>query len=210
MSEAKPNAAEPSMEEILASIRRIISEDSDGASKPAAAAAAPRPVMRPAAAPAIEAPRPAAPAPVPAVPEPPARGAEVLELTQMVGSDGSVVSLKPVRAVPEPETPKPVLPPVQAAPAPMAPPRAEAPLTSKATAGAMAAAIASLQGAVREREARTATSTPVGPSGLTVEEIVRQELRGMLQAWLDQHLPAITERLVRREVERLVRDADRG
>jgi cell pole-organizing protein PopZ len=73
-------AQEPSMEEILASIRRIIADDEakpPAAEKPAAAAAPAKPekpaVAPPAKAPAMkEPPRPAAPAPPPAVVNPPA------------------------------------------------------------------------------------------------------------------------------------------
>src|SRR5271170_5487534 len=68
MSDAKAQQ-EPSMEEILASIRRIISEDADG-QKPAAAAEA---------APAAE-------------PEP-EQDDDILDLTDRVNDDGSVVSL---------------------------------------------------------------------------------------------------------------------
>jgi cell pole-organizing protein PopZ len=81
-----PNAEqEPSMEEILASIRRIISEDGD--EEESAEAAAPE-----------EAPEPesvadeAAPEPEPEPDPEPAE--EVLELTDEVQDDGTVVNLK--------------------------------------------------------------------------------------------------------------------
>src|SRR5438552_3167096 len=64
---------EPTMEEILASIRKIISEDApEGAAPAAAAPAAPEPAAAP-----------AAPAPAPAAPPPPVHD-DVLELTQEV------------------------------------------------------------------------------------------------------------------------------
>src|SRR3954471_10089742 len=80
MSDTK-SQQEPSMEEIVASIRRIISEDTEPAepSKPGPA------------------PAPSAPAPVSAyAPPPPAlepMDEDVLELTQMVQDDGSVVDV---------------------------------------------------------------------------------------------------------------------
>lgn len=112
MSDPKAQTAEPTMEEILASIRRIISENDEEqeAKKPAEAAPAPSGVSAPEPQPAPSAAAaPAAPAPAPAsaAPETPyeaaARqpepapadlaGVAVLELTEMVTEDGSVVSL---------------------------------------------------------------------------------------------------------------------
>jgi len=40
-------------------------------------------------------------------------------------------------------------------------------------------------------------------AGLTVEALVRDALQPVLKQWLDQHLPAIVEQAVAREVERL-------
>src|SRR5258707_9328998 len=96
MSEAK-GQQEPSMEEILASIRRIIAED--GESAPASA------------------PRPAAEQPRAAAPQ-----EDILDLTESVAEDGSVVSLTPgMRRAPtiEPASPAPEIaePPPLFAPA---------------------------------------------------------------------------------------------
>jgi hypothetical protein len=44
----------------------------------------------------------------------------------------------------------------------------------------------------------------VSRSGLSIEDVVREELRPLLKEWLDTHLPAITERVVRSEIERLM------
>ena len=111
MSDPKAQTtAEPTMEEILASIRRIISEnDEDQDAKkqeeptspaPQAEAPAPpppppklEPKPEPAPAPKVE----PAPAPEPE-PMPAAASAAVLELTEMVTDDGSVVSLSEAAA----------------------------------------------------------------------------------------------------------------
>src|SRR5580704_16715 len=77
--EAAPGAAEPSMEEILASIRKIISDDDPAKAK-----------------------------------------GDVLELTQVVQEDGSVVDTKAAAAPPPPP------PPAAAAPPPP-PPKVETP-----------------------------------------------------------------------------------
>ncbi len=50
-------------------------------------------------------------------------------------------------------------------------------------------------------------SVAVTRGGLTIEDIVREEIRPILKAWLDSHLPSLVERIVRAEIERVV---DRG
>src|SRR5688572_13339581 len=87
MSQAA-KAQEPSMEEILASIRRIIADDETKPAKPepvAAAPAPPPPVVERAPPPRpVEPPRPApAPAPVAAQPQP---VADVLDLTEAMAA----------------------------------------------------------------------------------------------------------------------------
>ncbi len=39
--------------------------------------------------------------------------------------------------------------------------------------------------------------------GPTIEHVVREEIRPLLKAWLDAHLPAITERLVNEQLEQI-------
>jgi cell pole-organizing protein PopZ len=48
---------------------------------------------------------------------------------------------------------------------------------------------------------------PVQRGGLTIEDLVREELRPLLKAWLDQHLPPLVEKLVQVEIERVVNRA---
>ena len=64
----------------------------------------------------------------------------------------------------------------------------------------------------REDEAATATAPPPPSSpmllrsgGPSLEDLVREELRGLLSAWLDQHLPSLVEALVRSQIEKIVR-----
>jgi hypothetical protein len=47
-------------------------------------------------------------------------------------------------------------------------------------------------------------SVRVHSGGPTIEDIVREELRPLLKAWLDENLPPLVERLVRAEIERVV------
>src|SRR5262249_28528222 len=125
MSDAKGQQHEPSMEEILASIRRIIAEDGEAA------------------------PAEAKPEPAPA---PAAAQEEILDLTEVVESDGSVVSLTaPAQAAPAPAAePPPAPPPRQPEPAPVAEP-AEDRIVSDAAAAASVAALSQLTNLSRDR-----------------------------------------------------------
>jgi uncharacterized protein len=160
-------AQEPTMEEILASIRRIISED--------------------------EAPVAAEPFEIPAAPEPAAAMHEdVLELTEKVPDAPAALEthgdldVMPA-AAPEPE-PAPIPTPVAAAPA------LDEALLSPPVADAAAAAFGQL------------SKTLLMPAeGRTLEDVVRELLRPLLKAWLDEHLPGIVQTVVTEEVERVAR-----
>jgi cell pole-organizing protein PopZ len=178
MSEAK-GQSEPSMEEILASIRRIIAEDGDAA-----------PATNGAAAPLAEAEAEAEPDPVP-LPEP--EEDEVLELTEMVAEDGSVTSL--AKSAIEAPAPTPV---TAADPSPRT--AGADRLVSPEAANATTAALSQLMA----RGPREETLISVG--GRTVEDLVRELLRPLLKSWLDDNLPPMVERLVQEEIARLVRD----
>jgi hypothetical protein len=57
------------------------------------------------------------------------------------------------------------------------------------------------------RLAETLMSRALGER--SIEEITRELLRTMLKQWLDDHLPALVERLVREEIERVARRGGR-
>jgi cell pole-organizing protein PopZ len=78
------------------------------------------------------------------------------------------------------------------------------PLTIEALVApaAAAAAAASVEALMRElSQSRSLLNSPTAP---TIEDVVRGEIRPLLKAWLDEHLPTMVERLVRAEIERLV------
>ncbi|MBS0559070.1 MAG: DUF2497 domain-containing protein [Proteobacteria bacterium] len=196
---ADPNA-DPSMEDILASIRRILSEDEaqnappagqdDGVlqldqammvpgSKPSpppasAAPAAPSPAAAPSAAP-----------PFAAAPPPPPPQAAM-----------PAAAPPPAEPFPLPMQEKRAVEPTPAAPA--APASAEA-LVAPEAATAAAGLVGNL---VRTLSAERTTRVNAG--GPTIEDLVRQEIRPLLKEWLDTHLPPLVERLVRAEIERVV------
>jgi len=95
-------------------------------------------------------------------------------------------------------TPEPV--PVAAPPAP---PQYDRSLEAALVAPAAAAAAASSVG-VLVRSLAAERSTQVYSGGPTLEDIVRAELRPLLKQWLDENLPPMVERLVRSELERVV------
>jgi uncharacterized protein len=188
MPDIAKSPPEPSMEEIIASISRIITDD-----------------RRPS-------------DPVRAVPE---EKSDVLELTEAVNEDGSLrrvtplpenptaLSTEPSASVDPPAAnataqnePKPSQ--IDAAIEPRLDPGRER-ILSAATSGAAAAAFAQL--GVLPRERRREGEMPLGAAERTLEDIVREMLRPLLQGWLDEHLPGIVERLVREEIARVVGEA---
>lgn len=191
---AADKAHEPSMEEILASIRRIIADDQ--AAKPAEVpVAAPEPddvldlaeVAEPVTRPRVVEPEPE-PEPAP----------DLLDFDAIDFED-------PVTAAPEPEPEPEPLPEPEPAPEPPPPPpqpvlqaaRAPEPepeaLVSPATDASVSGAFNLLAHTVLTQNART------------LEDLVKEMLRPMLKSWLDDNLPAVVERLVRAEIERVSR-----
>ena len=78
-------------------------------------------------------------------------------------------------------------------------------ILSSVTSGAAAAAFAQLGALPRER--RKEGELPLGGTDRTLEDIVRDMIRPLLQTWLDENLPGMVERLVREEIARVVGEA---
>ena len=190
-AQAKPN--EPSMEEILASIRRIISDDETKPAEAEGAAALPEP--EPASLDddvldlGTEAAFVAAPAaePQPALPAAPEFEAEA----DVDFREADEAEPAPVVAPSLPEPP----PALAAAPAPEPAPHAVdmASLLSDHASSAVTSAFGQLANTVLSNNART------------LEDLVKDMLKPMLKTWLDDNLPSMVERLVRAEIERVAR-----
>jgi cell pole-organizing protein PopZ len=185
---SEQSSQEPTMEEILASIRRIISEDEAPAEGAAPAAPEPEPETARAEEP-LPIPEPE-PEPVaaaaPPAPEPEPEGDDDdLELTQRVETHGDLDFVE-APAAPEPE-PVAELPPPEPAPA-------AANLVSDHVAAAAAATFG-----------RLSANIGMPASDRTLEDVVRELLRPLLQQWLDDNLPAIVQQAVEAEVERIAR-----
>ena len=67
---------------------------------------------------------------------------------------------------------------------------------------AAAAAATSVDALMRTLAAER--SAAVSRGLVTIEDLVREEIRPLLKAWLDNHLPPLVERLVQAEIERVV------
>ena len=207
-------AQEPSMEEILASIRRIIADDdsAEPAAKPATAVPAAPPPPPP--------PRVAAPPPPPlppaasmnqedidamladrrpaAAPAPPPQE-DVLELIEaMADPESATANFQTIDGQPDvvfadaPAPPEPQRSYDEPAPQP-APPAFDRSIISANTSAAVDSAFNTLAHTVLVQNART------------LEDLVREMLRPMLKAWLDDNLPSMVERIVRAEIERVSR-----
>src|SRR5262245_22851321 len=209
MSQATAKAQEPSMEEILASIRRIIADDK--AARPAPAVSAPAvgasaaPVAPPSAATNADA---ATREPVPMSQddiEAVLAGFEARREGAVQASAPPAEQRRDVRKAPEAAAPTfpasravdPELEPArphQAAPTHSPAHQVEErPLLSDRATAAVTAAFGTLAHTVLTQNART------------LDDLVQEMLRPMLKSWLDDNLPAIVERLVRAEIERVSR-----
>jgi cell pole-organizing protein PopZ len=208
-------AQEPSMEEILASIRRIIADD-DAAKSP------PPPPEPPKAPPVAAAPlRPVAPPPAPAfvpvpaepsinetvldemlaelnaTPAPMADPAEemasdVLDLTEEMAAPGFRTIDGQSDIVFEDSPPERFAEPDDR-PRLQFPERGQRSLMSSATSAAVDSAFNSLAHTVLVQNART------------LEDLVKEMLQPLLKSWLDDNLPGLVERLVKAEIERVSR-----
>lgn len=224
----KPAPKEPSMDEILSSIRQIIADDDAGA--------APKKPVMPAPPPArsfVPAPRPVEPEP-----EPLALSSEQI-LRDTAAEDGAKPGLSFSELLggtaPAPDLDASLIDPDdisfdleddEPAPAPVftPPPRAAAPVYERpAPRPAASVAVAApmpdpslsadlaeelleptTQSAVKSTFARLSGLSTV-TSGVTIEDMMREMLRPMLKEWLDENLPSVVERMVEKEIARVSR-----
>jgi cell pole-organizing protein PopZ len=234
MSQAA-KAQEPSMEEILASIRRIIADDD--ASKAPKPAEPPKPAPAPPPKPAAAAPAPKpAPLPEPAPPPPAAKNSQD-DIDAMFGTAAPEPEPEPepkpngaaqtvdilelteaMEAAPEPA---PVLRRIDAtqdvveappAPEPEPEPEPEEPPTVEEArrqfhehTGADRHLLSSRTTAAVDSAFNSLAQTVLVQNSRTLDDLVREMLRPMLKAWLDDNLPNMVERLVRAEIERVSR-----
>ena len=192
---------EPTMEEILASIRKIISEDAPEAAAPVAEAAPPPP-----------------PPPPPAAPAAPVYD-DILELTQEV----EVTAPAPIPTPAEDIVFENVATPAASATS------EHSDIFSDQTRKAMEDAFASIPEEEPEPAPVRHTAAPIPPvDGATVESVferavresfepvlqqylndnsgaVIERMKPLIREWMDEHFPSLLEGAVRAEVERVVK-----
>ncbi|WP_065756330.1 PopZ family protein [Bradyrhizobium paxllaeri] len=225
---------EPSMEEILASIRRIIADDEAKpvAAKPEAAAApAPKPVMRDIPPSAI-APKPAAPKLAPAPPPPPAPEPAASnnqdDIDAMLASLDAATPEADIRPAPQPEADVFELTDEMALPDPAPPPppvssfskiepaddiefsearRARQPVHEPSFDNSPPGPPILSHSTVSAVESafNSLANTVLSNNARTLEDLVKEMLRPMLKSWLDDNLPGLVERIVKAEIERVSR-----
>ena len=195
---------EPSMEEILASIRRIISDD-DKEMEAATQENEEGPEVKDEV---LEEDIGAIAEPV-AQPEPAAEvidddDDDILDLTDMEAADPEPLFEEQAYKEAEPE---PIVSPVSPTPPPQPAPSTPTPATlvSPPQAGEARVSFERLTDKLNEDY----SELPIGNGAVTLEGLTRELVRPMLKEWLDQHLPMTVERLVREEIERLVMQSQR-
>ncbi len=224
MSDETQNAEDPSIEEILDSIRQIISEDDDGegeASEPEAAAEAAVPEEATAEEPAADPMEQSAIDDIdfdssteeeaeateqsaiddidfdsPTEEENPeedvSSGEDVLELTERIeGSNADSLDVDMVDKEETEETEEIVAP--------------EPPPEVTQVSGDDGLLTQQAESAAFEAVSELVRKTAVEHNGITLEDIVREELKPLLRNWLDKNLPIIIDRLVKDELARVTK-----
>jgi cell pole-organizing protein PopZ len=223
----KPAPKEPSMDEILSSIRQIIADDDAGAApkKPAIPAPPPARSFVPQPTP-VRLPDPEPESePLALSPEQILRDTAAedeakpgLSYSELLSSAGpSLVDPDDVAFDEIEDEPAPV--PVFTPPPRAAAPAFERPAPRPAASVALAAPMPdptlssdlaeqllepTTQSAVKSTFAKLSGLQTIG-SGVTLEDMMRDMLRPMLKEWLDENLPSVVERMVEKEIARVSR-----
>jgi cell pole-organizing protein PopZ len=76
--------------------------------------------------------------------------------------------------------------------------------------GAATSALAQLKRAVAQTSHSMASdrNLALGNGGITIEQLTREILNDLLKDWLNQHLPPMVDRIVKKEIQKLVAQAD--
>lgn len=220
---------EPSMEDILASIRKILSEDEEGGEDASDAAEA-------------EDVSEAAPEPEPEEDDGEDDVASQADIDALFDDPPAPVEEDdPVEDEPEPEeddagplvfdeaddededevlelTDDMVAEPPPPAPAPEPIPEPQPAAAAMQTAGdglyGLVAPPVETEAAKKVSELTAALMAErgvrLGNVGVTLEELTRSLLKPMIKEWLDENLPFMTERIVQAEIQRIVHKGERG
>lgn len=211
----KPAAKEPSMDEILSSIRQIIADD-DAGGVPRRPALSPMPAPRPILPPEPEPePEPLALTEAQMLREVEESEPEGLSFDDILGERVDNTPAEPEEelsmgsfVLPDSPPPAPRFEPlpVPERSRPAAPMSRAAPLPDPSISEEIAEQLIepATQAAVSGAFARITNLTGIG-TGVTVEQMLREMLKPMLKEWLDENLPSMVERIVEQEIARAAR-----
>lgn len=171
-SKAPGDGTEGDMDDILASIRRILHSDEAEASASDAA-------------------------------ELPAE--EVIDLHRSMRVDPEPAPVHPAAAEPEADLHQPQIAETVLSQAAGPSDLPAEPLLGEGPASESAASLATLRAALAAQHPPAAepSASVYRSGGLTIEDVVRDEVRELLRTWLDVHLPPMVERMVRAEIARI-------
>jgi cell pole-organizing protein PopZ len=212
MSEEETAVAEDdqerSMEDILASIRRILAEDENAPAEPGIAMD-PEPIRKP--------------EPEPDPEHIPKLDPESEQITEQVSEP--IHEPEPIpepevffEPIPIPETvpapppqpapppPPPTMPEVMAEMLELTPDMVASEILSQPTARASVDVLSELAAKILDRRDM---HVDAGSRDMTLEGIVREMLKPILREWLDRNLPYLIERLVKKEIDLMVNRAER-
>jgi hypothetical protein len=180
---ATPDNADPSMEEILASIRRILNDDDNPAQTATTTDSGDDDVLVLDESMLVSAPLVSAPEPAPSAATTETEASHPREVPPKAETHDQVMeAMTPASHADPGEQPAP-------------PPTLVAPETAAAAASSVGSLVRTLA---------AGRTTQIYGGGPTLEDMVRAELRPLLKEWLDLNLPPMVERLVRAEIERVV------
>ena len=228
----QPASKEPTMDEILSSIRQIIADDDEAATQkmPSAKPAAlkPVPAPEPVSAPAIadidpfsddddDVVPPLALSPEQIVQDAPASEPEEEEVKPSASLEAAAELVLADDVAFEQDVQQDNEPEVAAQPQDNAVPKAAgfaqaAPMPDPDLSSDLAEELLEPATSAAVRSAFAKLNTPkltpelaLGASGLTIEGMIREMLRPMLKEWLEENLPSMVERIVAQEIERASR-----
>jgi uncharacterized protein len=196
---------EPSMEEILASIRRIIAEDDSDKLAQRSAEATSGEIGAEAIGPSLGAPRSMREQPPQETISEQTISNESQEASASRGRTSTILDMAEATAAPSRTAAFDRTPP---APSIDHPVLEETPPASEASAGRddeRGRLVSSATSAAVDSAFNALAQTVLVHNARTLEDLVREMLRPMLKVWLDDNLPGMVERLVRAEIERVSR-----
>lgn len=186
---------EPSMEEILSSIRKIISEDTNDGSEGGGAMGAP--AVGTESVPGQEHERKHEEEPLELLDE---VEEDTLELVDRFKEEPLVLRDEVIDSAHKSESI--VLPPMELEPVEEQSLATPNTLVSPEVEAVSTAALSQLTKSLAGHD------VPLGRADQTLEQVVKELVRPMLREWLDDNLPTVVEELVRREIQRIVKVAE--